>query len=129
MQKYDPNIAPIPAEWLELDEDEQIRLAEAYHKRIGARAPSPRVHAVVHVVVENQLAEEIEPVRGALERLMGEGLDRHDAIHAIAAVLMDHMNRMVREKQAGPEAHERYFDDLGSLTVAIWHERYGQGGE
>ncbi len=42
----------------------------------------------MHVVVENQIAmgDEI-PVRDTLVRLMSEGLDRHDAVHAIATVL------------------------------------------
>jgi len=47
------------------------------------------MHGVAHVIVENQIAagdSTVEPV--TLARLMREGLDRHDAIHAIGSVLM-----------------------------------------
>ncbi len=42
---------------------------------------------MTHVVVENQIAlgDEI-PVARNLHQLMAQGLDRHDAIHAIASV-------------------------------------------
>ena len=33
MTKYDPERAPNPEEWLELDEQERIILAEQYHRR------------------------------------------------------------------------------------------------
>jgi len=120
MKKYDPMTTPPPAEWLELDEADQIALVAAYHKRIKTKIPRPEVHAVVHVVVENQLAEGIEPAQGALERLMADGLDRHDAIHAISTVLLDHMQRIARGEVTEPGQHEQYFEDLKSLTADKW---------
>jgi len=120
MKKYDPMAAPPPADWLELDEADQIALVAAYHKSTRVEIPRPEVHAMVHVVVENQLAEGIEPAQDALERLMADGLDRHDAIHAISNVLLDHMQRIARGEVTEPDQHEQYFDDLKSLTADKW---------
>jgi hypothetical protein len=50
---------------------------------------SIRAHAANHVIVENQLAMgDATVVPATLARLMQEGLDRHDAIHAIGSVLV-----------------------------------------
>ena len=120
MKTYDPMTEPPSAEWLDLDEAEQIDLVAAHHKQIRAKLPRPEVHAVVHVVVENQLAEGIAPARDALERLIADGLDRHEAIHAISTVLLDHMQRIVRGEATELESHERYFQELKELTADKW---------
>jgi hypothetical protein len=50
---------------------------------------SARAHAATHVVVENQAAMgDATAVPATLARLMREGLERHDAVHAIGSVLM-----------------------------------------
>ena len=86
----DPLEAPEPKEWLAIDEAERIQLAQDYYRRARVRLPNEKLHAVFHVVVENQIAlgDEI-PVQSTLQRLMVEGLDRHEAIHAIASVLAE----------------------------------------
>jgi hypothetical protein len=50
---------------------------------------------------------------------MADGLNRHDAIHAIASVLMV----FLRDGQAGAiqgDLNDRYARDLQSLTVQSW---------
>ena len=90
MRRYDPLIAPTPEEWLALTETERMRLAVDYHRRARVRLPNLRVHAVVHAIVEAQIAMGDEtPAQRIAQRLMDEGLDRHEAIHAIGSVLMD----------------------------------------
>ena len=55
-----------------------------YHRRAGIFPPNEQLHATFHVVVENQIALGDElPVRRAVDRLMAEGLDRHQAVHAV----------------------------------------------
>jgi len=84
MPRYDPLKAPDPEEWLELDEQERIDLAQDYHRRARIKLPSALLHANMHAIVENQIALGDEtPARRVLQRLMNEGLDRHQAIHAI----------------------------------------------
>ena len=88
--RYDASKAPDPEEWLELDEFDRLDQVIDYHKR--AKLPigeNNRLHAGFHVIVENQLAMgDLTVVPATLDRLMREGLDRHDAIHAVASVLM-----------------------------------------
>lgn len=54
--KYNPEIAPIPAAWLALDESERIELCIAFHKKTKEKPPNLKLHAIIHAVVENQLA-------------------------------------------------------------------------
>jgi hypothetical protein len=96
MKRYDPLIAPDPERWLACEESEQQRLVERYHRRLGVRLPNLRGHAVIHVVVENQVAMgDGLPVAGTLARLITEGLDRHEAIHAIGSLLAGHMHGLM----------------------------------
>jgi len=88
-----------------MDEQQRIDLALAYHQRAGISLPNETVHAVIHVVVENQIADDELPVRRTAQRLMLDGLDRHDAIHAIAVVfkpsgtsLMPRQNTSIRNQ-------------------------------
>jgi hypothetical protein len=123
MQRYDPNKAPDPKEWTALDEQERIRVVEQYHRRAGIRLPNQTVHAVIHAVIENQIALGDElPVRRTLERLMSEGLDRHDAIHAIGSVLAGHMSDLLsRPKTASNEdPNDAYYAALERLTAEEW---------
>jgi hypothetical protein len=84
---YDPDRAPDPAEWLSADEDDRITLVQRWHRKSGARVPEPRLHALLHVVVESQAADGASTVPETLDRLVREGLTRHEALHAIAMVL------------------------------------------
>lgn len=86
MNSYDPDDTPNPEEWLALDEHARLRLAEEYHRLARLKLPNLNVHAIFHVVVENQLAENLECAVRAMDRLKKEGLSRHDAVHAIASV-------------------------------------------
>ena len=91
MEAYNPESAPEPDSWLELDEQERIRLIEAWHRAAHIRLPNVTAHAAFHTVVENQLAMNLEPVVRAMHRLMKEGLTRHEAIHAIGSVVAEHV--------------------------------------
>jgi hypothetical protein len=123
MRRYDPLIPPSPEEWQSIDEAERIRLTEEYHRRARIRLPNVKVHAVFHVVVENQIAMgEETPVRGTMERLMADGLDRHDAIHAVASVLIGHMHEVFSQPPAEGTTDLKlgYFDGLERLTAEDW---------
>jgi hypothetical protein len=90
MQRYDPLKAPDPEQWLALDEQERIELARDYHRRKGIRLLNATLHATAHAIVENQIALGDEtPARRTAQRLMDEGRDRHEAIHAVGMVLME----------------------------------------
>jgi len=79
MKKYDPHTAPVPEEWNLLDEAERIELIKRYHKKARVKLPNATLHAGIHTGVENQIAMGDEtPVARTIERLLDEGLDRHD---------------------------------------------------
>ena len=121
MKRYDPNRAPEPAEWLELDEQERIVLAERFHRKVHEPAQSLKAHAIVHAVVETQIALNDPPsARDALTRLMSEGLDRHEAIHAIGSVLTDYLFEAFRGPGAKDTSNAAYAQDLSRLTAASW---------
>jgi len=123
--RYDPAVPPDPAEWLALDEGEQIALVEAYHRRAGIELPQSTLHAVIHAVIERQLAEHLAPVANAFERLRHEGLDRHDAVHALGAMLAEHMRRLMNDELDSTNPNASYFADLDRLTAASWRSEFG----
>lgn len=120
MNRYDPARDPGREEWLSLDEQQRTALIEAYHRREQIRIPSPRLHAVLHCIVENQLALGESVVVGTLIRMRKEGLDRHDAIHAIGSVLAVRFHSALRDSQGGDELVEKYYDSLRTLTARAW---------
>jgi SH3-like domain-containing protein len=124
--RYDP-ARPVDAEeWSQLDEGDQIELVVEHHRRARIRLPNLRLHAGLHVTVENQvLLGEETPVAAALQRLMGEGLDRHDAIHAIASVLSGVMYDAVTRKEAC-DLKADYYSEVSRLTAEGWRSQAGR---
>jgi hypothetical protein len=126
MKRYDASTAPDPEAWLQLDEQARIDLAIAYHRRYHLpMGQSPKLHGVVHVIVENQVAlGDATAVPATLARLMREGLGRHDAIHAIGSVLTGIIFDVMTEK-AGAEVdiNTRYGRELAALTAASWRAK------
>lgn len=126
METYDPLKAPDPVSWLETDEGERLILVLDYHSEAGDELPNEELHASLHVAVENQAAMGQEtPVQATIARLMQEGLDRHDAVHAVASVLAEHMHDLMHGGNVGADPNERYFKRLNELTAAQWIEDYG----
>jgi hypothetical protein len=118
--RYDPNRGQDIKAWLDLDEDERTSLVMDYHRRARIKLPNPKVHALAHMIVENQVAlGDDYPVAAALERLMGEGLDRHEAIHAIGFVLMANIFDIQQGRIKG-EVNEVYVRELAGLTAEKW---------
>jgi hypothetical protein len=122
MKAYDIDTAPRASDWLSSDEDERLALVESYHRRKRIHVPRARAHAVIHVIVENQLALEEQVVVETLAPLQADGLSRHDAVHAIGGVLAEHLNKLLSGEALAPEVdrHREYFDVLKSLTADAW---------
>lgn len=127
MKQYDPYKSPDPVEWLDAEETDRIERVQRYHRKAGIALPNERIHAAVHVIVENQIAmgDEI-PVRGTLMRLMSEGLDRHDAMHAIGSVLTNLIYAAPADGDPA-DSEAAYFDGLSSLTAQAWLKESEQG--
>ena len=119
---YDPSETPDPKAWLALDEDERIRLIKAWHDAAEAeQGERPDMHAAFHMIVENQIALGDPPmVAVKLRHLMAQGLDRHDAIHAIGSVLAERLRLAARPgHQAGNES-PLYEAALRRLNARRW---------
>ncbi len=124
MEHYDPEVPPDPEEWMALDEGERHILVEDFHESMRNELPNPTLHAAMHVVVENQVAIGAElPVAGHLSRLLTEGLSRHEAIHAIASVLSEHMFNLVKSPpESSRDPHEAYYQALARLSAGEWRD-------
>jgi hypothetical protein len=126
MERYNPLEAPVLEEWLDLDESERIALVERYHRHARIPLPNLKAHATFHAIVENQAALGDEtPVRRTLARLVEEGVDRHEAIHAVAATLTEHMSDLFRSATPPSDPNASYFAALEKLTVESWRKTYG----
>ena len=121
MDLYDPDQAPEPSEWLELDEGERISLVLSHHADVDEDLPDEQMHATFHVIVENQVALGIEPVPATIERLMREGLDRHETVHAIGAVLAEDIRGLLSAGE-GQFDKNRYRNRLNKLTAKRWRK-------
>ena len=122
--RYDPEVAPDPTMWLALPESERLEAVRRHHKKARLRAGSPAVHATIHVAVETQLAEGHPAAAAALQRLLADGLDRHEAIHAIGSVLADEMFGVLKEHRSHDAA--AYERSLNELTAATWRAKYSE---
>lgn len=123
--KYDPEKTPNPKKWLALDEPQRLDLVSAYHQRTRVKLPNAQIHAAIHVVVENQLAQGFDFAKDALDRLRADGLDRHEAIHAIGSVLIGHVWGLMREGGKTPDPNGPYVQALQALTASSWRKEFG----
>jgi hypothetical protein len=118
---YDPLQPPDAAGWLARSERDRLDAVQRFHRTVGATAPRERLHAVVHVIVESQIALGDEtPVEATIRRLMGEGLDRHEALHAIGSVLVQQMTDVLHGHAPASEPTAEYYRLLAALTADRW---------
>ncbi len=120
MEAYDPLSAPDSDEWQSMDEHERMTLVMDHHRQAHIELPNQRLHAVMHVVIENQVAlGDTIPVQATVERLIDEGLDRHNAIHAVGTVLANFMQDLLDE-ESEPTNTERYYKELKKIGATKW---------
>lgn len=120
MEHYDPLRAPDATEWNDLNQDLRRSRVIEHHRQAGIELPDETLHAVIHVVVENQIAEKDGTVVEILEKLMRQGLDRHDAIHAIGSVLAEHIHSLLDQPKSELVSNKPYYTRLRKLTAKRW---------
>ena len=117
--------APNSDDWEAMDEEERMMIVMDHHREAGVELPNERIHAAIHVIVENQIALGDETAAAAtLERMIREGLDRHEAIHAIGSVLAEFMQAL-SSGDVAPGSNEKYDEALEKLTAAEWLDSSG----
>src|SRR5271166_136666 len=88
------------------------------------------IHSVIHVAVETQCALGDEtPVRRTIARLVQEGLDRHEAVHAIGAVLTGRFYEAVTGTVSGKAARDSLFAEIERLTAEAWRKDFERPSE
>jgi hypothetical protein len=103
-----------------MDEDQRLEMVREYHRRRRIKLPNLDAHALTHAVIENQLAEGLVPASSALNRLLAEGLDRHEAVHALGSVLMEHIWNLTNKPRGDGDPNAPYLAALDKLTAASW---------
>jgi hypothetical protein len=98
-----------------------IELVRQYHRTEDIDVPNEDLHYALHTAVENQAAMEGQtPVADVLRRLQEDGLDRHQAVHAVAGVLVRYL---VGEDAGRGDAGAAYFDEVRALPAQDWEDR------
>lgn len=116
---YDPERPLHPDEWNALAASDREMIVLDYVEECEPGLPSPTLHAMIHSVVENQIAMgDDTPAAATVDRLMNEGLSRHEAIHAIGAIVGGEMFEII--KHGKPHDEDAYFENLAELTAARW---------
>jgi hypothetical protein len=90
---YDPDQAPDPTWWLDLDQAARIAAVEAAHAEaadaLHVDVGRPHIHHVLHAVIETHVALGVPEVTGrTVARLTDEGVRRHAVTHMVAEVLV-----------------------------------------
>jgi len=118
---YDADRTPDPEAWRDADEGERLAAVDAHHRApAGPHPPTPRarLHAALHLVVENQLASGEPPqARRALDRLVRGGLSRHEALHAIGSLVASATQGALSGARFDAGAYGRALD---ALTPESW---------
>ncbi|PKG96173.1 hypothetical protein [Paraglaciecola sp. MB-3u-78] len=121
MDKYDPANPIGSEEWLALDEAKQIELVRDFHAELDLEMPvdALSIHLSIHVIVENQLAMGVELIPETIAKLTRQGLNRHEAIHVIGAILSEDIFDLVKGniEEFSPTKYRRR---LEKITAKRW---------
>ncbi|MDU0355483.1 hypothetical protein RS130_17660 [Paraglaciecola aquimarina] len=121
MEVYDPDNSIEPDAWLALDEATQIDLVWRYHAGLDLDMPveALSVHSSIHVIVENQLALGVNLLAETVAKLTRQGLDRHEAIHAIGAIISKDVFDIIKgsTEEFSPVKYRR---KLQKITAKRW---------
>lgn len=91
-----------------------------FHEKHGNFGENIKIHSVIHVTIENQVAAADPPCAAqTLRRLMQEGLSRHDALHAVGSVLAETIFSLFKGTQTAFD-EERYASALAGLSAKRW---------
>ncbi len=123
MEIYDPTKPINPEQWLSLDEVERVDLVRCFHESLDDEMPDDALstHSSIHVIVENQLAMGVEYIPDTIAKLTRQGLDRHEAIHAIGAIITEDIYDIVKGniQEFSPKKYRR---KLEKITAKRWRK-------
>jgi len=77
------------------------RLDQVTDQEIAAMKVNPILHITMHLTVENQIVlNQPRETNETVNFLLAKGYNRHQVIHAVANVLIQEINAVIREKRA-----------------------------
>jgi len=121
MDIYNPNKIVDAENWLALDEAIRIELVHDFHLNLDLELTEDalRLHSSIHVIVENQLAMEVDLIPETFAKLTRQGLSRHETIHAIGAIISEDIFDLMKgnTKEFSPKKYRR---KLEKLTAKRW---------
>ncbi len=95
---------------------------EFLQEQLAVEGANPFLHFVMHVVVENQAAQNNPPeVRAVLEFKTSHGTPRHEAVHAIANGFSQLLWRTLQDRE--PFDNDAYRRKLAKLLPRSRHKR------
>lgn len=124
---YDPDRLPDSRAWLGLDVEERVRLVESYELRAAPHASVVETNPWLYVLVENYIAQGADHVLKAMDRLQRQGLSRHEAVRAIAWVVM-RWERNSRDECDGRTSGNRKGVELNAAINALSADTWSKRG-
>jgi hypothetical protein len=115
MREYNPAKSPDRQQWLALDKTRQLEIIRLAHDDMETSENALATHCGMHSAVETQIAQNSPGVRNAMGRLRKQGTSRHNALHAIGLVLIQHMRRMATSQDEPDIANAHYQTQLAEL--------------
>ncbi len=121
MDTYNPNKSVDGEKWLALDEAQRIELVDDFHLQLDLEMTEDalRVHSAIHVIVENQLAMGVDLIPETVAKLTRQGLNRHETIHAIGAIIAEDIFDVMQGNTA-EFSPKKYRRKLEKLTAKRW---------
>ena len=91
------------------------RLGELSDEQIQRDGTNPILHITIHQIIESQIVNgKPKETAQTVEALMQQGLDRHEAIHRVGAVMTDEIFHILKGIRPFDEA--RFVRKLGRLV-------------
>ena len=79
------------------------------------------MHSYMHVVVENQIATNVDLVSETVTKLVRQGLSRHEALHAISAIVVEDIFDMLKGTKS-EFCPKKYRRKLEKITAKRWRK-------
>jgi hypothetical protein len=125
MNTYNPLIEPNKDEWLESSEYDRIDAVREFHENSDddefEEDNALSIHSTLHVIVENQLAMGVDLIPETIAKLTRQGLDRHEAIHAIGAIISEDIFHIMSGERT-EFSPKRYRKKLDKITAKRWRK-------
>lgn len=103
MHTYNPFVEPNKEEWLAASEVDRVDAVRQFHRSAHDNQfddEALSIHCAIHVIVESQLAIDLKPLPSTVAKLIRQGLDRHEVIHAIGAILSEDIFSIIRGEKS-----------------------------